>query len=136
MSPADTYALIKPLHVALVAASGLLFAARGAGVLAGSGWPMRPAWRHASVAIDTLLLGAGVTLWLLLSLHPLRNAWLGTKLLLLMAYIVLGSFALRRARGRRARWACYAAALAVFCAMVGIARAHHPLGALTLLGAP
>jgi uncharacterized membrane protein SirB2 len=136
MTLGETYLLLKPLHITLVALSGLLFAARGAAVLVGQGWPMRPAWRHASVAIDTLLLAAGVTMWAVLSLHPLRNGWLGAKLALLGVYIVLGSFALKRARSPRERALCYAAALAVFLCMVSIARAHHPLGALTWLFAP
>lgn len=133
MAPADLYLLLKPLHIALVTVSGLLFAIRGAAVLAGQAWPMRAAWRRSSVAIDTLLLAAGVTMWALLSLHPLRNGWLGAKLLLLLVYIVLGSFALKRARSRRARAGFYAASLAVFLWMVSIARSHQPLGPLGAL---
>lgn len=132
----DAYPLLKPLHITLVAASGLLFAARGAGVLAGRAWPMRPAWRHTSVVIDTGLLAAGVGLWTMLSLHPAQQPWLGAKLGLLLVYIVLGSLALKRAPSQAARAACYVAALAVFFWMVSIARAHHPLGALAMLVTP
>lgn len=56
------------------------------------------------------------------------NGWLLTKLLLLCAYVVLGSFALRRARSAGGRLACFAAALAVYGTVIGIARMHHPLG--------
>jgi uncharacterized membrane protein SirB2 len=136
MTLIDAYPLLKPLHVSLVAASGTLFAARGAGVLAGQAWPMRPAWRHTSVAIDVCLMSAGIGLWTLLALHPARQHWLGVKLVLLLVYIVLGSLALKRARGQVARAACLAAALAVFGVMASIARAHHPLGALLPLFTP
>ncbi len=132
----DAYPLLKPLHITLVAASGSLFAARGAGVLAGQAWPMRPAWRQTSMAIDTGLLAAGVGLWTMLSLHPVQQPWLGVKLGLLLIYILLGTRALKLARGRAARGACYVAALAVFCWMVTIAQAHHPLGALVALATP
>ena len=132
----DAYPLLKPLHITLVAASGLLFAARGAGVLAGRAWPMRPAWRHTSVVIDTGLLAAGVGLWTMLSLHPAQQPWLGAKLGLLLVYIVLGSLALKRAPSQAARGACYVAALAVYFWMVSIARAHHPLGALAMFVTP
>jgi uncharacterized membrane protein SirB2 len=37
-------------------------------------------------------------------------------------------FALRRGRSRTIRATCYVAALLVFATIVGIARAHHPLG--------
>ena len=83
----EFYPHIKLAHMALVAASGALFALRGAAVLAGQAWPLRTPLRMASVAIDTALLAAGAALWALLSLDPLRDAWLGTKLLLLVLYV-------------------------------------------------
>ncbi|MEP7280794.1 MAG: SirB2 family protein [Rubrivivax sp.] len=121
---------IKQLHIALVAASGLLFAMRGAAVLAGQRWAMRGPWRWLSVGIDTLLLSAGVTLWAILAINPVQSPWLGTKLLLLVAYIVLGSLALKRAPTPAARRLSFAAALAVYLFMVSVALAHHPLGIL------
>lgn len=122
------YPQIKQAHIALVVASGALFALRGAAVLAGQAWPLHKPWRWLSYGIDTLLLAAGVTLWTLLSLSPLRNPWLGTKLLLLVLYIVLGSLALKRARTPAGRRASLAAALAVYLFMASVAVAHHPLG--------
>jgi uncharacterized membrane protein SirB2 len=130
MMLAEFYPLIKTVHIALVAASGLLFALRGAAVLAGQAWPLRPWLRALSVAIDTALLTAGVTLWALLSLQPIRDAWLGTKLLLLLLYIVLGTLALKRARTPRGRALAFTAALACYLFMVSVALAHHPLGLL------
>ena len=125
MTLAEFYPHIKSAHIAFVAASGALFALRGAAVLAGRAWPLARALRVASVAIDTLLLAAGATLWALLALHPLRDAWLGSKLALLVLYVVLGTVALKHRRA----WA-YAAALTCYLFMISIALAHHPLGAL------
>jgi uncharacterized membrane protein SirB2 len=130
MMLAEFYPHIKTAHVALVSASGLLFAVRGAAVLAGHAWPLRGALRVTSVAIDSALLAAGVVLWSLLALQPLRDPWLGTKLLLLLLYIALGSLALKRARTQRGRALAYAAALACYLHMASVALAHHPLGAL------
>jgi len=53
--------------------------------------------------------------------------------LLLVVYIVLGVFALRRGRTRAVRATCFVAAAAVFLFIVSIARAHNPLGALLLI---
>jgi uncharacterized membrane protein SirB2 len=50
------------------------------------------------------------------------------KVLLLVVYVVLGSLALKRARSRRASALAYAAALATYLAIIGVARTHHPLG--------
>jgi uncharacterized membrane protein SirB2 len=124
------YPLLKPAHVALVGLSGALFAARGAAVLARAAWPMRAPVRHLSVGIDVLLLAAGTTLWAVLGLNPARDGWLGLKLGLLLVYIVVGSVALKRGRTVRRRAAAYAAALALYLFIVGIALAHHPLGLL------
>ncbi|OGB06823.1 MAG: regulator SirB [Burkholderiales bacterium RIFCSPHIGHO2_12_FULL_69_20] len=124
------YLTLKLLHLSLVIISGTLFVLRGAGVLAAQDWPMRPVARRASVAIDTLLLSAGVTMWVLLSWHPVQHPWLGTKLLLLLLYIVLGSLALKRARRPGQRAVFFVAALAVYGFMASVAVAHHPLGLL------
>jgi len=130
MDLGTTYLALRHAHIGLVTASGLLFAVRGAAVLAGQGWAMRSAWRRLSYGIDTLLLTAGVSLWVLLSLNPVHSPWLGTKLLLLLAYIVLGSLALKRGRTPAIRRWAFAAALVTYGFMVTVARSHHPLGLL------
>lgn len=128
MDPATWYLPLRHAHLTLVSLSLALFAARGLGVLAGARWPMARAPRVGSMAIDTLLLATGAALWHLLGLHPLQQTWLGTKLALLLAYIVLGSIALKRGRTPAVRAVAYVAALATVAAMVGVARAHHPAG--------
>lgn len=123
-----SYALTKQVHVLLVAFSGALFAFRGAAVLAGAGERvMAPAWRYASYLIDTALLLAGVVLAMRLALSPLAASWFGTKLLLLVVYIVLGSFALKRGRTPGIRRTCYLLALFVYFWMIGVALRHDPL---------
>lgn len=124
------YSLLKLAHIGLVLVSGGLFALRGALLLAGQSWAMARPWRLLTYGIDTLLLTAGVTLWVLLSLNPVASPWLGVKLLLLVLYIVLGSLALKRARAPAARRASYAGALMVYLFMVSVALSHHPLGFL------
>lgn len=128
MAPIDLHPTLKLAHVALVTASGLLFALRGAAVQAGAAWAMRRPWRLLSVVIDTLLLTAGATLWWLLGLHPVRDPWLGTKLALLLLYIVLGSLAMKRGRTPAVRRASYAAALATYLFIATVALRHQPLG--------
>lgn len=130
MPSIEFYPTLKLVHVGLVAGSGLLFAARGAAVLAGQAWPLHRPWRRLSVGIDTLLLAAGIGLWWLLALHPVRSPWLGVKLLLLLLYIALGTLAIRRGRSAATRRASYAAALLTYGFIVSVAWAHHPLGLL------
>lgn len=130
------YAQIKQGHIALVVCSGALFAARGVGLWAGARWPMAAWARWLSVGVDTLLLAAGVTLWALLGLNPARDTWLGVKLLLLLAYIVVGSVALRRGRTARLRKLAFLAALGLYGFMASVALAHRPLGLLASAWSP
>lgn len=131
---AEYYPAIKSAHVALALASGTLFALRGllraAGTEAGNRRPVP----LLSVAIDTGLLVAGVSLIFALKLNPATTPWLAVKLLLLLAYIVLGSLALKRARTPARRGLAFVAALTCFASMYAIARAHDPLAPLRLLG--
>jgi uncharacterized membrane protein SirB2 len=127
MNLAAWYLQIKQAHIALVGLSGTLFALRGVAVLLRARWPMRMPVRVASVLVDTLLLSAGATMWWLLRLDPLQQRWLGAKLLLLVVYVVLGSFALKRARHRATRAAFLLASLLVFATMIRIALTHDAL---------
>lgn len=128
------YLQIKLAHIGFVLASGGLFALRGLCVQLGQRWPMQRAVRRLSVLVDTLLLATGVSLLWILKLNPVTTGWIATKLVLLVVYIVLGVVALHRARRRRTRLLAWVAALAVFGFIYSVARAHHPLGLLLLLG--
>lgn len=116
------------VHVLAIALSGTLFALRGFGVLASARWPQAAPVRYLSYSIDSVLLTAALMLLTMLPRAMFANGWLALKLVLVVAYIVLGSLALKRGRTPRTRAACLAAALLVFVAIVGIALAHHPLG--------
>ena len=129
----EYYLSIKWLHIVCVMSSGTLFALRGLLVLAGQGFGNHVALRWLSYAIDTTLL---TTALMLIGIAPqflFVHGWLTVKVLLLVVYIVLGVFALRRARTRRAKALFYVAALAVFVFIYGVARNHHPLGAFATL---
>ena len=102
-------------------------------MIAGHAWPKQMVWRRLSVLIDIALLGAGASLWAILSLNPVHNTWLGMKLVLLVVYIVLGVIALKPTSNTRTRVVALVAALAVVSAMVGIALARDPAGWWVLL---
>lgn len=121
-------------HVSAVTLSIALFAARGAGVLTHHAWPMQANWRRLSVGIDVVLLCAGIGLWTLGQRNPIEEHWLGMKLLLLPVYVVLGSYALKRARTHSARTAFFFAALACVLTMVSIAYTRQPWGWLSGTG--
>ena len=129
----EFYPHIKFVHIACVLLSGSLFAVRGLLALANSALVDHAALRLASYTIDSTLLTAALMLATILHQYPFVQGWLTAKILLLVAYIVLGGFALRRARTRLARGVCLIAALAVLLFMASIAYTHDPLGALASL---
>ena len=124
----EFYPQIKWVHIAAICASGLLFALRGGATLAGARWPMWAPLRYLTYTIDTVLLTAALMLVTILHQYPFVNGWLTAKVLLLVLYVLLGTWALRRGRTQAIRAVCYVAALLVFLFIVSIARAHNPLG--------
>ena len=116
------------VHILAISLSGSLFASRGLGVLAGARWPQAAPVRYFSYSVDTVLLTAALMLLTILPGAMFVNGWLTVKLVLVVAYVVLGSFALKRGRTSRIRTICFVAALLVFATIIGIALAHHPLG--------
>ncbi len=126
----EFYGQIKWVHVAAVIASGVLFLLRGIAVQCGARWAMAAPLRYLSYSIDTVLLTAAMMLVTILHQYPFVQAWLTVKVCLLVVYVVIGTFALKRGRTPRMRLACFVAALAVYGFIASVAVAHHPLGAL------
>jgi uncharacterized membrane protein SirB2 len=124
----EFYPQLKAFHIFAALLSGTVFALRGGFALAGARWPLAAPVRWTSYAIDTALLTAAMMLLTILPGAMFANGWLTVKLVLIVAYIVLGVFALKRAKTRRARVGCYVAALLVFASIYATARAHDPLG--------
>jgi uncharacterized membrane protein SirB2 len=124
----EFYPQIKLVHIAAVLTSGFLFLLRGAAVNAGMNWAMAAPLRYLTYIVDTTLLTAALMLATLLHQYPFVHGWLTVKVLLLVVYIVLGTFALKRGSTRKIRIACWLVALLVYGFMISVARAHHPAG--------
>ena len=122
------YAQIKAFHIFVALLSGSLFALRGAFALGGARWPNAAPVRFTSYAIDTALLTAALMLLTILPGAVFANGWLAVKLVLLVGYVVLGVFALRRAKTQRARVLSFAGALLLFAGIYATARSHDPMG--------
>jgi uncharacterized membrane protein SirB2 len=134
MTLAAHFPQVLAVHVGSVALSGSLFSARAALRIAGrDGAAHHPVLRYASYLVDTTLLVAGIGLTLIVHQYPLVNAWLTTKVLLLILYIGVGSVALKRARSRSGRIAATLAAWTVFAAIIGVAVTRNPASWFALL---
>ncbi|MCJ7557912.1 MAG: SirB2 family protein [Gammaproteobacteria bacterium] len=122
------YLYVKHLHVFFVAISIALFIFRGGLMFMDSKWLQLPLLKYTPHLVDTLLLASAIWLMFLIHQYPIAQSWLTVKVVLLLVYIVLGSFALKRGRSKFQRAIYFALALTVVLFMVSVARAHQPLG--------
>ncbi len=129
----EFYTQIRTIHIAAVVLSGSLFLVRAVGHnLIGARWPMSLALRSIAWTVDTILLTAALMLMTIIEQYPLADAWLTVKVVLLVAYIVIGWWAFRAGR-RKMRVIFSMAALAAFGFIYTVARAHDPLGFLATI---
>ena len=121
-----SYLAIKHLHVTCVILSILLFFLRGIWTMQTSPI-MQQRWvKIAPHIIDTLLLGSALTLAWLSQQWPFQQAWLTAKVLGLLAYIILGSIALKRGKTRQIRLAAWLLALVTVGYIVAVALSRSP----------
>ena len=121
------YALLKQLHLTTIAITLALFVLRGVWMMADSE-RLQARWVRVVPHInDALLLAAGIGLAVLTQQYPLVHGWLTAKFFALIAYIVLGTLALKHGKTRGQRIAAWLAALLVFGYMAAVAVAHDPL---------
>jgi len=121
------YTAIKFVHVGCVAVSYVLFFIRGVWMMRES-TALRQRWvKIAPHLVDTLLLASAVALAVMSRQYPLANGWLTAKVLGLVIYIGLGTFALKRGKTRRTRVAAWLAAQGVFFYIVAVAVTRQPL---------
>jgi uncharacterized membrane protein SirB2 len=120
---ASHYAGIRALHVVTVTLSIALFALRGGLMLTGSRLLQVRVLRIAPHLVDTVLLVSAVLLSVIIHQYPLVHGWLTAKLAGLVAYVVLGSIALRRGKTLTVRAAAFVGAL--LCAGFIVATAVH-----------
>ncbi|HYP66715.1 MAG TPA: SirB2 family protein [Thiobacillaceae bacterium] len=121
------YSLLKHVHVATVVITFVLFVTRGLWMFADSP-RLQAKWARILPHVnDTVLLASGIGLAVLLGQYPFVDGWLTAKLLALIAYIALGTFALKRGKTRPVRITAFLLALAVFAYLVAVAISHQVL---------
>lgn len=120
------YSLLKQLHLSTIALTLALFILRGVWMMVESP-RLQARWARIVPHInDSLLLASGISLAVLTRQYPLVNGWLSAKFFALIAYIVLGTIALKRGKTRGQRIAAWTAALLVFAYMVAVALTRDP----------
>lgn len=121
------YMILKHLHIACVLLSGLGFVLRGYWKFFRPVLLQRRWVKIAPHLVDTLLLASALALVWLTGQYPFVLPWLTAKVLMLLAYIVLGSLALKRASRPGLQLLCFVLALMAFAYMVNVALTRQVL---------
>jgi len=128
------YLAIKHIHITFAALSGGFFLLRGLWMLAGSPLLQRRWVKVVPHVVDTLLLTSALVMVFWSGQYPFVQPWLTAKVLALVAYIVLGTVALKRGKTQGVRAFALLAALAVFAYIVAVALTRDAAVPLRLLG--
>lgn len=116
-----SYLTIKYLHMTCAALSGTLFFARGMLMLADSPLLQRRPMKILPHLIDTVLLTSALIMVFWSRQYPFVQPWLTAKVLALIAYIVIGSIAIKRGKTKGGRTAAFVVALLLFGYIVKVA---------------
>ena len=127
------YLTIKAIHITLLIVSFSLFLIRGILMLLAKKQYRHRLFKIVPPIIDTLLLGSGVSLMVILNQYPTTQSWLAVKLIALIVYIVLGIVALNRVNHRRIQLISFVLAILTLFFMISVALTHHPLGVFSIL---
>ncbi|HUX91971.1 MAG TPA: SirB2 family protein [Gallionellaceae bacterium] len=123
---------LKYFHISCVLLSYTLFFLRGVWMLRAASILQRRWVKVVPHIVDSALLLSAVTLAFQLSISPFASPWLMAKIIALLLYIVLGTYALKRGRTKNIRLAAWISAQLVFIYIVTVALAHNPLPWLAL----
>jgi uncharacterized membrane protein SirB2 len=115
------YLALKHLHVTCAVLSGSFFLLRGLWMLWDSPMLQRRWVKVVPHVVDTLLLSTALALVFWSGQYPFVQPWLTAKVLALVAYIVLGTIALKRGKTKGVRTFALLAALATFAYIVAVA---------------
>ncbi len=115
------YTLLRLVHIGTVYVTLVLFLLRGAWMLLDSPHLQQRWVRIVPHLNDTVLLASAIALLVVAGMNPLDQPWLIAKIVGLLAYIGLGTVALKRGRTKAVRIKALIAALGVFAYIVTVA---------------
>ena len=115
------YTLLRTVHIASVHLTLTLFLLRGFWMLTNSSL-LHVRWvRIVPHVNDTLLLLAAISMLFVADINPLNQPWILAKIIGLLAYIGLGTIALKRGKTKTIRVMALIAALGVFGYIMAVA---------------
>jgi len=124
---------VKTIHVSCVVLSFAGFFIRGIWMMQDSS-NLKLRWvKIAPHIIDTFLLASAIVLAVQMHISPLEQSWLMAKIIALLAYIGIGTVALREGRSKQVRVSAWFWGLAIFVYIVSVALTKSVLGWFALI---
>jgi len=121
-----TYLILKAIHMIAAMATISGFLLRGYWMLSGSEKLQHRATRIVPHVVDTVFLLSGIAMVSMLHLDPFTQPWLIAKFTGLIAYIVLGTIAIKRGKTLQVRMIALIGAVSVFAYIAGVAFTKSP----------
>ncbi|MDD3674292.1 MAG: SirB2 family protein [Thauera propionica] len=128
------YFAVKHLHVTCVVLSAMGFLLRGFWMMTGSPRLKSLPARVLPHIIDSTLLLSAIALAVMIRQYPFEAGWVTAKVFGLIAYILLGTVALKRGKTQGIRLGAFAAALLVYAWIVSVALTKNVAGYLAVAG--
>jgi len=125
--------MIKDVHVATVLISISFFIVRFFWMVSGSKLLTIKPVKILPHINDTVLLISAIVLAVKIEQYPFVDHWLTVKVVALLAYIVIGTVALKRGKTKNARIAAGFIAIFIFIFMMSVAGTRDPAGFLSAL---
>ena len=126
------YLFLKHTHMIAAAATFSGFVLRGYWMLIESDKLQQRLVRIAPHIVDTVFLLSGAAMIWILNLNPFTQLWLMAKFTGLIAYILLGTIAIKRGPTKQIRAIALVGALSVFAYIAGVAISKSPLSWVSL----
>ena len=120
------YSTLKTIHISFAILSIAGFTLRGIWMFSKNTILEMAIVRIAPHVVDTVFLLTGIWLVVLLQLNVKEQSWLIAKFAALVLYVILGAIALRRGKTTQIRTVAFAAALATYLYIVGVALSKSP----------
>jgi uncharacterized membrane protein SirB2 len=115
------YLPLKHLHLTCITLSIVFFVTRFYWRKQNSGMLQKKWVKILPHTIDTVLLGSAIGMAIIASINPFEQHWLAAKILALLAYILAGTFAIKRAQSAHAQNISFVLALACFAYILMVA---------------
>lgn len=128
------YLFVKYFHITCAVSSGSFFLLRGIWMLRESDMLQQRWVKVLPHIVDTLLLGSALIMVFWSAQYPFVQPWLTAKVFALLAYIGLGTVALKRGKTKAVRIWAFVTALATFAYIVAVALTKQAMISFVLLG--